>query len=42
MILKTLINGHFISLMVELFQSHLSLSFQIQKETETFGTFDVT
>ena len=42
MILQTLINGDFISLTVESFQFHLSLSFQIQEETETFGTFDVT
>ena len=41
MILQTLINGDFISLTVESFQFHLSLSFQIQEETETFRTFDV-
>ena len=41
MILQTLIKGDFISLTVESFQFHLSLSFQIQEETETFRTFDV-
>ena len=41
MILETLINGDFISLTVESFQIRLSLSFQIQEETETFRTFDV-